>query len=207
MNSLPGSLAVFAALALTHVNLHAQDQQLQPQSENPKIDYRGFLQDAGEVGKLRHERRISEEKFIAMAAEPDTVVLDARSAEKFKMLHVRGAKNLSLPDITAEQLARIIPDKTTRVLIYCNNNFKNEEPAFPEKRVSAALNIYTFNTLYAYGYRNIYELGPLIDIKDTNLPLEGDRVVPPEAIKVRFSEEQQQRASSTRVDCRGPAPR
>ena len=103
-------------------------------------------------------------------------------------------------------MARITPDTTTRVLIYCNNNFKNEEPAFPEKRVRAALNIYTFNTLYAYGYRNIYELGPLIDIKDTKLPLEGDRAVPREAFKVQFREERQQ-ASGTSLDCRGPAPR
>jgi hypothetical protein len=89
------------------------------------------------------------------------------------MLHVRGAKNLSLPDITEAELARIIPEKTTRVLIYCNNNFENEQKAFPDKRARLSLNIFTFNTLYGYGYRNVYELGPLIDIRSSRLQFEG----------------------------------
>lgn len=173
MNSVPRSLALFTALALSQGNLIAQER---PQIRNPKIDYPGFLQDAHEVGKVREQRRITEAQFIEWAAEPGTVILDARSAQKYKLLHVRGAKNLSLPDVTAEELARIIPDKSTRVLIYCNNNFEKEEVAFPSKAVRASLNIYTFNTLYTYGYRNVYELGPLIDIKDTKLPLEGERV-------------------------------
>jgi hypothetical protein len=111
-----------------------------------------------------------------MAADPGTVILDARSAEKFALLHVQGAKNLSLPDITAEELARIIPSKATRILIYCNNNFVNENAAFPTKAISASLNIYTFNVLYAYGYTNVYELGPVIDVGKTRLTFEGLRV-------------------------------
>ena len=45
--------------------------------------------------------------------------------------------------------------------------------AFPTKVPAASLNIHTFNTLYNYGYRNVYELGPLVDVKKTKLPLEG----------------------------------
>jgi len=141
---------------------------------NPAIDYPGFLRDATEVQKLRAARRLTEEDFIRMAIEPNTVVLDARSAEKFRLLHIRGARNLSLPDVTAEELAKIIPDQSTRVLIYCNNNFENERRALPGKMPSASLNIYTFNTLYSYGYKNIYELGPLLDINTSKLPFEGE---------------------------------
>lgn len=140
---------------------------------NRLINYPGFLQDAGAVGNLRESRRVSEEEFIRMAGDPATVVLDARSAEKYRLLHVKNAKNLSLPDITAEELAKIIPDKHTRVLIYCNNNFENERKAFPGKCATASLNIYTFNTLFSYGYKNVYELGPLIDIKQSKLSFEG----------------------------------
>ena len=43
-------------------------------------------------------------------------ILDARSAEKFALLHVKGAKNLSLPDMTEEELAKILPSKATRIL-------------------------------------------------------------------------------------------
>jgi phage shock protein E len=173
MNLSPRSLACIALLAFSVPEVQAQQAQQIP---NPKIDYPGFLRDAGEVQKLRQERRVTESEFIEMAADPKTVILDARSAEKYQMLHIRGAKNLSLPDVTAAELARIIPDKTTRVLIYCNNNFENEERAFPSKFARVSLNIYTFNTLYGYGYRNVYELGPLIDIKATKLFLDGENL-------------------------------
>jgi hypothetical protein len=85
---------------------------------------------------------------------------------------VKGAKNLSLPDFTEEELAKVIPSKSTRILIYCNNNFLNEPKAFPSKNLSASLNVHTMNVLHAYGYTNVYELGPLIDIRKTSIPFE-----------------------------------
>ena len=65
------------------------------------------------------------------------------------------------------------PSKATRVLIYCNNNFLNQPQAFPSKLPSASLNIHTINVLFAYGYTNVYELGPLIDINEARLEFEG----------------------------------
>jgi len=141
---------------------------------NPLIDYTAFEQNVSAVGGLRPHRRVTEEDFLRMASDPQTIVLDARSAGKFAMLHVKGARNLSLPDITAEELAKIIPSKSTRVLIYCNNNFLDEPRAFPSKALSASLNVYTFNVLYAYGYTNVYELGPLIEMDKTRIPFEGE---------------------------------
>jgi len=140
---------------------------------NPLIDYQAFKTNVDLVGKLRDQRRVTEDEFIHMAADPSTVVLDARSAGKYKLLHVKGARNLSLPDMTAEELARVIPSKSTRVLIYCNNNFLNAPGAFPSKLLSASLNVYTFNVLYSYGYTNVYELGPLLDINAARLKFEG----------------------------------
>ena len=142
---------------------------------NPLIDYAGFEQQVSLVGELRAERRITESQFIRMAADPRTIVLDARSAEKFALLHVKGARNLSLPDMTEEDLAKVIPSKSTRILIYCNNNFLNEPDAFRSKNLRASLNVYTFNVLYSYGYTNVYELGPLLDIEKTRIPFEGAR--------------------------------
>ena len=111
-----------------------------------------------------------------MAAEPSTIIFDARSDSKYAMLHIKGAKHLSLPDFTASELARVIPDKTTRILIYCNNNFLNEPTALPSKAPTASLNLYTFNTFFSYGYKNVYELGPLIDVRKSILPFEGSLV-------------------------------
>lgn len=43
---------------------------------------------------------------------------------------------------------------------------------FPSKLSTASLNLSTFIALYNYGYRNVWELGPVIDVKKTKLPLE-----------------------------------
>jgi hypothetical protein len=86
---------------------------------------------------------------------------------------VKGAVNLSFPDIAVESLNRLIPDRRTRILIYCNNNFSNAEGPFPVKLASASLNLATYVALYNYGYRNVYELGPLIDIGSSKLAFEA----------------------------------
>ena len=137
---------------------------------NPAIDMEGFLRVSREAAQHRATRRVTEDEFLSMSREPDTVVLDARSREKYVELHVKGAINLSFPDIAVESLARTIPDKATRILIYCNNNFANAEGPFPTKAPSASLNLSTYIALYNYGYRNVYELGPLIDVAKSRLP-------------------------------------
>jgi len=136
---------------------------------NPAIDMDGYLRISREAAQHRETRRVSEEEFIRMSRQPGTVVLDARSREKFDELHVKGAINLPFPDIAIESLEATIPDRNTRILIYCNNNFANAEGPFPAKIARASLNLSTYIALYSYGYRNVYELGPLIDLKDSRL--------------------------------------
>ncbi len=143
------------------------------QIENPAIDMSGYLQIANEAAVYRQSRRVSEDEFMRMAAERGTIVLDARSREKYDELHVRGAINLSFPDITTRSLSELIADRTTRILIYCNNNFSNAEGPFPGKAARASLNLSTFIALYSYGYCNVYELGPLLDIRASRLAFEN----------------------------------
>jgi rhodanese-related sulfurtransferase len=140
---------------------------------NPSIDMNRYLRVADAAARHRETRRLSEDEFIRMSRQPGTVVLDARSAEKYRELHVRGAVNLSFPDITVGSLAQTLPDKRAPILIYCNNNFRNAESAFPLKRLDAALNLSTYIALYSYGYRNIYELGPLLDARTSKIPFES----------------------------------
>ena len=133
----------------------------------------GYLAISREAAEHRATRRISEEEFIRMRREPNTVILDARSRERFEELHVKGAINLPFPDIAIDSLATTIPDRNTRILIYCNNNFLGAPGPFPAKIARASLNLSTYIALYSYGYRNIYELAPLIDIRASALPFEG----------------------------------
>jgi hypothetical protein len=121
------------------------------------------------AAKRRESHLATEKEFIRMSREPGTIILDARSRPKFDALHVKGAINLSFPDIAVESLENLIPDKATRILIYCNNNFLNAPDPFPTKLPPASLNLSTYTTLYIYGYRNVYELGPTVDIKDSKL--------------------------------------
>ncbi|MFN0195551.1 MAG: rhodanese-like domain-containing protein [Planctomycetaceae bacterium] len=143
-----------------------------PEIDNPEIDMPGFLKTAQSAAEHRKTHRITEEQFILMSQLPGSVILDARSEKLFKKLHIRGAINLSFPDIAIDSLEQTIPDKNTLILIYCNNNFKGAKDPFPPKIVTASLNLSTFVSLYDYGYRNVYELGPNIDIKQAQLEFE-----------------------------------
>lgn len=162
-----------AGLALVAFALALATRAEEPPLDNPKIDVAGFLRDSREAALLREERRLSEAEFLALARQPGTVVLDARSRDKFAELHLRGAVSLPFTDFTAESLRATIPDPAAPVLIYCNNNFAGAEGPFPTKVAPAALNLSTFTALHSYGYRNVYELGPLIGIDRTRLELAG----------------------------------
>lgn len=140
---------------------------------NPAIDMPGFLRIAEAAARHRESHRVGQEQFIRMSREAGTIVLDARSSEKYAELHVKGAIHIAFPDFTVQGLARLIPDKNTRILIYCNNNFTGAEQPFPEKRATASLNLSTFIALYDYGYRNVYELAPLVALADSKLTFEG----------------------------------
>lgn len=155
------------------LSLSAADQR--PPIFNPAIDAGAYLRVASDAAQHRESHRLSEDDFIRMSREPGTIVLDARSKEKYDELHVRGALNLSFPDIAIDSLEQALPDRSVRILIYCNNNFSNAEGPFPSKLPSASLNLPTYIALYDYGYRNVYELGPLIDVRESRIEFESSR--------------------------------
>jgi phage shock protein E len=142
-------------------------------ASNPQIDYKGFLKISKELRNVRQQHRIALEVFIKMAQENDTIILDTRSAAAYAIKHIKGAVHLNFSDFTAEALARVIPTKKTRILIYCNNNFKNGSASLVAKAPPLALNIPTFINLHGYGYTNVYELANSVDEKTTKLEFEG----------------------------------
>jgi hypothetical protein len=142
---------------------------------NPAIDMDGYLRVSREAARHRETHRLSEDEFLRMSAQAGTVILDARSREKYDELHIKGAVNLPFSDIAVGSLNDLLPEKNTRILIYCNNNFRNAEGPFPSKLPTASLNLSTFIALYNYGYRNVFELGPLLDIKKTKLEFSATR--------------------------------
>lgn len=166
----PTTLAGLAVLAITVLSSVAAAET---PVVNPAIDMDGYLRLSQETALRRVDRRLSEKDFLRLSREPGTVVLDARSREKYDQLHIAGAINLAFSDIAVVSLAKTIPDHSTRILIYCNNNFVNAEDPFPSKLPSASLNLATDIALLTYGYTNVYELGPQIDLAKSKLPFQS----------------------------------
>ena len=171
----PGLVGLLFGLAVMPLLAAQPLQQLQQAPVNPAIDMEGFLRVSARAAKHRESRRVSEEEFISMSHEAGTIILDARSRQKFEELHVRGEIHLTFPDTAVESLKKTIPDKRTRILIYCNNNFRNAEGPFPSKLPSASLNLSTYIALYNYGYRNVYELADTSDLSASRLAFESGK--------------------------------
>jgi phage shock protein E len=164
--------AILAAMVSAPLALASAQQKGAPapapvrESTSAQIDYQGFRNLTGEVEAYREGRLVNLADFQRMAREPNTIILDARSADAFAAGHIDGAVNLPFTDFTAPALAEVLRDPNTRILIYCNNNFSNNERPVTMKMVQVALNIQTFINLYGYGYRNVYELGDVVDFND-----------------------------------------
>ena len=134
---------------------------------NPQIDYPAFQALTARVAPERAQRLIAFDAFKAAAAQPGTLLLDARSKDAFQRGHIKGAVNLPLTDFTAESLAAVIgADPNRPILIYCNNNFSNHKSPVPLKSAPLALNIQTFINLVGYGYPNVRELADVVDFTD-----------------------------------------
>lgn len=144
--------------------------------ENAQIDYAGFVRLTSELEQVRAKRRVPLKRFQEMARDIHTIILDTRSKAAFDEVHLAGATHLNFSDFTAQKLAEVIPNKNTRILIYCNNNFEAPQiPALTSKAAPLALNIPTFVNLHGYGYKQVYELADVLKLDDPRLPL----VTPP----------------------------
>lgn len=164
-----------AVLALTLLASSAGATKVDPsvRTTESSIDFAGFLEISEEVLEVRQERLLPLDSFLALAADPETLVLDTRSEWAFRQKHLAGAVHLNFSDLTEESLTEIVGPRSRRILIYCNNNFADDEKPFRKKLIFAALNIPTFVSLWAYGYEEVYELGELLELSDPRLEFEG----------------------------------
>ena len=195
----------FAAAHLTGPGTAAAPKPVEPAKVapvNPNIDMNAHIRNTQDAAAHREKHRLSEDDFIKMSRERGVIVLDARSKQMYDLMHIEGAINLNYSDIDVVSLARVLPDKGAKILIYCNNNFtpapdapaaENRTPngsapvaaaakraeiakiAFGGKGRAVSLNLSTYTTLYNYGYKNVYELAPTVDPATTKLALVSNR--------------------------------
>jgi rhodanese-related sulfurtransferase len=157
-----------------------------------KVSFEDFKGLVAEVEAHRAGRLIDLDTFLKMSKEEGVIIFDSRSDFRFERLHVKGAKHLAFTDFTQDNLAKVIPNFETKILIYCNNNFDGNQKDFASKVAAPrpaggaakqfaaqakplmmALNIPTYVNLYGYGYRNVYELNELVNVNDRRVTLEG----------------------------------
>ena len=134
------------------------------------MDYDGFIALIQEVRPYRQARLIDWAAFAAAARERNVLILDARSERQFAEGHIAGAVNLPLTEFSVAALAEVIgPDRNRPILIYCNNNFRDDRPPVVNKAGRLAINLSTFSHLYGYGYRNVRELGEMVTMDDPRI--------------------------------------
>ena len=172
-----------------------------PKYRRAKVSFEDFKELVTSVEPHRAARLIDFATFLKKSKEPNVIILDSRSDFRFDRIHLKGARHLAFTDFTQDNLAKVIPDGETTVLIYCNNNFEGDEVDFtskvarpgallPRDRVATqmrvqekpkmmALNIPTYVNLYGYGYHNVFELDELLDVKDPRVVFEGSLVTKP----------------------------
>ena len=165
--ALPLLVAVTAMPAAAQPAAPAQQR---PLLLNPQMDYDGYRDLINEVRPYRLSRLISWDQFAAAARERNVLILDARSERQFAAGHIRGAVNVPLTEFSVDLLAQVIgPDRNRPILIYCNNNFREDRPPVALKSGRLALNLSTFTHLYGYGYRNIRELNDVVTMDDPRI--------------------------------------
>ena len=170
--------------ALSIISVSAQ---IDPKLPASKVDFDAFEQLTKEVNEYRKDRLLNLDDFLKYAQDSNTIILDTRSTEMYNRKHVKGAVHLDFTDFTQANLDRLIQTTEKRILIYCNNNFDDDEIRFAtkmyvpmvkkEKQLTLALNIPTFINLYGYGYRNVYELADLVSVYNSKIEFEGTDVI------------------------------
>lgn len=81
---------------------------------------------------------------------PDAIIVDVRHDDEYKAGHIPGAVLLTMETITADTAAKVLPDKTQMILIYCRSGRRS--------KISA-------QTLLELGYTNLIEFGGILDYK------------------------------------------
>jgi hypothetical protein len=183
------------------------DSTANPMIEKAYVDFDYFEKITKKAKTQRTSRLINFNTFVKYSKEPKTIILDTRSKRMYDRLHLKGAVHINFSDFTQQYLTSIIPDTNTRILIYCNNNFKQttEIPQLQNIQSSIrrnmaskafipinlkinlntrapintmALNIPTYINLYGYHFRNVYELSELVSVNNPLLEFEGSEVNP-----------------------------
>ena len=94
-------------------------------------------------------KTLSMAEGIEMAkGNPKAVIVDVRRDDEYKAGHIPGALLVTLEKITKESAAKVLPDKSQMIFIYCRSGRRSKIAA---------------NKLLELGYTNLIEFGGILD--------------------------------------------
>lgn len=146
--------------------------QTETASGSPLVNFDDYLKLAQEVQLYRADRLVTLDRFNELSADPTVVILDTRSDSAYNAMHVKGALHLNFSDFTQDNLAKLIPNRNTVILIYCNNNFLQDIPLQIEAPYFASKvsrDTYSFN------------------LNDTIIGLKGSKTLTREEVIAKYS--------------------
>ncbi len=145
-----------ACTLVIHSQTMAQDTGMKKPIA-PKAFYATALQD--------DEQYAAFSSVATWLAEGSVVLVDLRSPDEYAASHIKGAKNIPATELTDETLAKVIPFKTSRVVLYCSNNFQLSR--------KVALTTMAYPVFKQLGYLNTLVLASSFSNDIAPLVLEG----------------------------------
>lgn len=89
-------------------------------------------------------QQITQEEAKEIMDAEEVVILDVREQNEYDSGHIPGAVLLPVGSIDEDSAATVIPEKDTKVLVYCRSGNRSQTAS---------------STLAELGYTNIYEFG------------------------------------------------
>ena len=99
------------------------------------------------------QTEIDAKQLANWLAKKSVVLIDLRAKESFERAHIRGAINVPIEALTAEQLKTLVPNSDSRIVVYCTNNF------MPTRMI--ALTTLGYPAIEQLGYSNVHRLEDL----------------------------------------------
>lgn len=144
------SLAVLLSYTAPGLSAMAQQPHEQKLSDLQPIDFENYKKTVSLIDYKKHLITLSELEGLIDAGK--VCVLDLRSEREYDDGHIRGAMLMGC-DISEAKLSKLLPNKETKVVIYCTNNF------YPSRKLS--LNNACLPQFLALGYKNTLVLDEL----------------------------------------------
>ena len=91
-----------------------------------------------------------DEGLKLMSKDSDFVLLDVRRPDEFEAGHIPGAVQLTNETMTEENTLAVLPDKNQTVYVYCRSGRRSKLAS---------------QKLINYGYKNVIEIGGILDYK------------------------------------------